>query len=93
MFAIFEEADALDEGDRRGQYGPILDSFEDIASIWNGVLRRKLEKDIEGSDVAKCMIGLKLYRESFSHSRDNLIDICGYTKCLGVLMNEVEVGE
>ena len=75
MKSILKEAQEIIAGPRRKAYGPVEQSFERIALIWSGVYR----KPITAKQVALMMIGLKLYRESNSHHRDNLVDILGYT--------------
>lgn len=80
---IEEEASKLIAGIKRDEYGPIVDSFKNIAKIWSGIL----DTPVSDIEVALCMIGLKIYRESRKHKRDNLVDIIGYTKCLKELRN------
>lgn len=65
-------------GERNADYGTPLDNHERIAAIWSAVLGTRITAD----QVALCMIGLKLARESHKHKRDNLVDICGYVQCL-----------
>jgi len=78
---LFEEALTLVQGPKRDAYGPIYDSFSNIALVWSVILKR----DISASDVAKCMIGMKLVREANKHQHDNLVDLCGYTWLLNEL--------
>lgn len=86
MYSILEEADKIIEGEKRDEYGSTQESFNAIANIWNGILRTgKSGITITPQDVALMMIGLKLYREGYKHKIDNLVDIVGYTKCLGHL--------
>jgi hypothetical protein len=75
---ITEEAEQIISGDRRAAYGSVEDSFNQAATIWSGILNTP----ITSKQVALCMIGLKLQRESFSHKRDNLVDVIGYTLLL-----------
>jgi hypothetical protein len=79
--SVAQEADHVINGPRRQAYGPVEDSFNRIASIWSGVLGIT----ITGEQVSLCMIGLKLYRESNAHQRDNLVDLVGYTLLLDKL--------
>jgi hypothetical protein len=51
-----------------------------IASLMTG-------KDISTSDMYKCMVALKLSRESYNHKEDNLLDAVAY---LGSLNNYLE---
>ena len=82
---IFAEADSLVKGDRRQAYGSVAESFLNIAAIWSVVLKRT----ITAQEVAKCMIGMKLVREANKHGKDNLVDLCGYSK----LLQELEEGD
>ena len=84
---IAEEADKIINGDRRASYGPVNASFEQTAKIWSGILGT----DITPQEVALCMIGLKLQRESFAHKRDNLVDLIGYTLLLEKLEDETQI--
>lgn len=61
--------------DREELYGDPTKNFEDIAKIWSIVLG----KEVTPGQVAMCMIGTKLARESHSRNYDNLVDIVGYT--------------
>lgn len=77
---ILEEAKELVYGDREKAYGhPIID-FTATAHIWTGLLLNKLDtgKAISAKDVALCMAGLKLSRESRNPRRDNRVDAIGY---------------
>ncbi len=75
---IFQEAERIVGGERRQDYGDVRESFTRIAKAWSAVL----PCDVTAEQVALCMIGLKLVRESNAHKRDNLVDICGYTLCI-----------
>lgn len=81
---IFDEAKRLVTGPRREAYGPVEQSFKEIAAMWGVILRR----EVTCSEVALCMIALKLQREAHSHHRDNLVDICGYTNLLNELSDQ-----
>ena len=79
---ILEEAQQIIDGPRRDSYGPVDLSFAQIAAIWTIILGHQ----VTPQQVALCMIGLKLQREGNAHSRDNLIDIAGYTLLLEKLI-------
>ena len=79
---IFEEANRIVGGDRRQDYGGVRGSFDKIAMVWAAVLG----VDVAGEQVALCMIGLKLVRESHVHKRDNRVDIAGYVLCLDQML-------
>lgn len=74
---ILTEANAA-VNDRHTAYDVPERNFGRIAQVWSVILG----KIITAEDVALCMIGLKLCRELYSHKRDNLTDIIGYTVCL-----------
>lgn len=70
---VEQGVDVVEE--RMQQYGPPLDNFRDIAIMWSVMLGI----GISPVDVVHCMIALKMCREKYKHSDDNLIDIAGYT--------------
>jgi hypothetical protein len=72
--SILREAEGLICNDRRESYGKAEESFERVAAVWSAILKQP----VTGHQVALCMIGLKLCRESNKHGRDNLVDIAGY---------------
>lgn len=86
--AIFNEALNVVYGHRREAYGPPEDNFARIGKAWESIL----EIEITPKQVALMMIMLKVVREDYSHSRDNLVDIGGYLLCLEGLI-EREKGE
>lgn len=71
---ILEEAAAVITGPRREAYGDAKESFARIAAVWISILKHP----VSGREVALCMAGLKLCRESNAHHRDNLVDAAGY---------------
>lgn len=87
---ILNEADNIVNNNTRG-YGDVIDSFSAIAEITNGILNT-CEKTamqcgiLKPSIIAKVMISIKLHRESVSHKRDNLTDLCGYSE----ILNKIE---
>lgn len=78
------EADRLVSGDRGSSYGHPLDDFAKTAAIWATILGREVTEE----QVALCMIGVKISRELNKEKRDNKVDICGYTKCLDMVIEE-----
>ena len=68
----------LVHGERQEEYGPPEESFLNIAKVWSGILKTDVSKE----QVALCMLGLKLVRESNLHKQDNLDDIDGYNEIL-----------
>jgi hypothetical protein len=89
---ILEEAAEITSTDRRQAYGHPSDNFSRIADVWNVVLADKLVEDavLDAVDIGRCMIGLKLARESFAHRRDNLVDIAGYARTLAIVEGDEE---
>ena len=75
---VFEEAERIVGGERRQDYGGVRGSFDKIALTWSAIL----DTAVTGEQVALCMIGLKLVRESHAHKRDNVVDIAGYARCI-----------
>lgn len=70
--------------DERGEvYGHPLPNHERIARFFNAVLADKLKEPVTATEVAMCMIGLKLARlvETPDHE-DSIKDIAGYAACL-----------
>jgi hypothetical protein len=65
-------------GERQEEYGPPEESFLNIAKVWSA----SSEADVSKEQVALCMLGLKLVRESNLHKQDNLDDIDGYNEIL-----------
>lgn len=74
MRTITQEAEDIVKGQRAKSYGDSSQSLINIASVWSVILKTKITPE----QVAMCMIGLKLVRESVQHKRDNLVDMVGY---------------
>jgi len=85
MTDILTEA-RLVVGERREAYDDCRRNFERIARMWSVVLGM----DVTAEQVALCMIAMKVARETFKHSRDNIVDIAGYADCLGRLHEDTE---
>jgi len=79
---VCEEACSLMCGERQKDYGPPAEDWGRAAKMISGLLAKKLKADLTASDVGKLMVCIKLSRESNKHTRDNLVDVCGYA--LGV---------
>jgi hypothetical protein len=60
--------------EKERDYGPFEEGMQKAASIASLMCN----KEITTSDMYKCMIALKLSRESYSHKEDNLLDACAY---------------
>ena len=68
------------------------DSYDDpyrnhvrIAKLWSVVLGTA----VTPQQVALCMLQLKVAREMYKHSHDNVVDMAGYINCLDVI-NQAE---
>ena len=71
------------------------DSYDDpyrnhvrIAKLWSVVLGTA----VTPQQVALCMLQLKVAREMYKHSHDNVVDMAGYVNCLD-LINKAEKPE
>jgi hypothetical protein len=73
--SILAEAFQIINGPRRDAYGPARESFDRIAAMWSVLLKTT----VTAAQVGQCMVAFKLAREANKHSRDNLVDIVGYT--------------
>ncbi len=72
---VLETANSLVAGDREQTYGDAAESFERIATFWSAIIG----VDVTPTDVARCMIALKLSRlQGNDEHRDSWVDIAGY---------------
>lgn len=72
------DAIAAVTGPRQRDYAHPKVNFQRIANLWSIILN----VDITPEQVALCMITMKVAREMNRHTRDNLVDIIGYTLTL-----------
>ena len=65
--SILEEAQALVSGDRRADYGGIIEGMRTTADLWNAYLRNRPQgfEEISERDVAILMILMKVSRLPF----------------------------
>lgn len=82
--SVTAEADRIVSGERGSSYGHPLDDFSKTAALWSIILGI----DVTEEQVAKCMGQVKVSREMNMHKRDNLVDECGYVKCLDMVIEE-----
>lgn len=68
--------------EKERMYGPFEESMYKAAKI----ATLMTSKEITTEDMYKCMVSLKLSRESYSHKEDNLLDAVAY---LGSLNNYI----
>lgn len=73
---LFDEAEALVNGDRQEEYGPPAENLANIAASWTAILKAP----ITAQQVCLCMASLKLVRAGSATSRDSLVDACGYLR-------------
>ncbi len=82
--SVCAEADRLVSGDRGSSYGHPLDDFSKTAAFWSPILGVQVTPE----QVALCMIQVKQSRELNRPKRDNMVDTCGYAKCLDMVYAE-----
>ena len=81
---ILLKAHDLVNGDRQAAYGSPKESFAVTAKLWTEYMGREFKP----KDVAMFLALVKIARESYSHSRENLIDACGYLAIAADLADE-----
>ena len=84
---ILEEAQRITSGDRQRDYDHPLPNHARIARLWNAYLeiRPQPGAEISPEDVAFMMIMLKMARDAYAPKRDNLVDVCGYARCIAII--------
>lgn len=102
--SILMEAESIINGERRKDYGPVTESFQQLADFWTTYIERHVRKRIESSDlgevlpgfvkltpqdVANLMILMKVSRAQNGFHRDSYVDIAGYAGCA----EKIEHGE
>lgn len=80
---ILRTAGDLIGGDRHATYGDAKTSHSRIAALWSAYLGIELS----ASDIAACMVLMKVSRTKGAKHSDNWVDICGYA-ALGGEMEE-----
>ncbi len=86
MKNILKEADEIVNNrkeEKERQYGPFEEGMQKAATLASILC----EKNITAIDMYKCMIALKLSRESYNHKEDNLLDACAYIGSLNNFYN------
>ena len=79
---VLEEAADITTNDRQRYYGHPKYNHGNTADMWSAYLNRKygFEGPLDARDVCMMMVLLKVSRDANSPKRDNLVDICGYTR-------------
>jgi len=81
---ILEEANKITHKDRQKAYGKPSENFKQIAQIYEKITGRY----ISPRDIVIIMICTKLSRESFTHKRDNMVDLAGYSWVLNEVIED-----
>ena len=71
-------------GPRQRDYAHPSVNFQRIANLWSVIL----DVDITAEQVALCMIQVKIAREINRHTRDNIVDLIGYSLTLDACMED-----
>lgn len=82
MESVCAEADRLVSTDRQADYGHPADDYARTVAIF----KLLTGKELTAAEGVKFMIAVKLSREANRHKRDNLVDACGYLKCLDLII-------
>ena len=84
--AIATHAAKLVGGDRAKQHGDKMDTFENIARLWDGYLAIKFGPvaRLSATDVGHLLVLLKLARtQNGELNLDDYVDMAGYAACAG----------
>lgn len=78
---VIDEANTIIYGDREQTYGNPGKNLNAIATMWSTYLSSKYGTPVEldAHDVCMMMVQLKVCREAHKRTRDNTVDIIGYT--------------
>ena len=72
---IFQRAEKIVNVDRQKEYGDPYALHARVADMWNAYLGISM---IKPDMVAYMMVMMKMSREYYKHSDDNLVDMMGY---------------
>lgn len=75
---ILDEAARITSGDRNGDYGHPADHWERTIGMVNALFGASFET----RDWGKMMQLDKIARDQHKPKRDNLVDVCGYARCM-----------
>lgn len=96
--AICITAAQLVSGDRAATHGDKSINFQNIADIWNAILRAKVRRDghlvvldaLDALDVANMLEAFKIARRySGAFNLDDYIDAAGYAGCAGEIASKI----
>ena len=71
-------------GDRQDDYGHPLDDFTRAGKIWEAILG----VPVTAEQVALCMVGIKISRQTNTPKVDNVVDGIGYFLTLAMVQEE-----
>ena len=71
-------------GDRQHDYGHPLDDFTRAGKIWEAILGFP----VTAEQVALCMVGIKISRQTNTPKLDNVVDGIGYFLTLAMVQEE-----
>jgi len=71
-------------GDRQEDYGHPLDDFTRAGKIWEAILG----VPVTAEQVALCMVGIKISRQTNAPKVDNIVDGIGYFLTLSMVQEE-----
>jgi len=81
-YELISEDIAATIGDRNGSHGDPIENHEHIAELWSAYL----QTDVSATDVAVCMMLLKLSRYKIGgHARDHWLDTQGYAEIANMI--------
>ncbi len=83
MPGILHDAEEIVNGARKQDYGDPKESFGKIAVVASMMVGEKLHP----IDIVRVLKAVKIVRQSYNPNRDNLVDLCGYTKIEAILMD------
>jgi DNA-binding protein H-NS len=75
--------------EKERQYGPFTEGMHRASKIASGMTG----KEITTEDMFKCMVALKLSRESYNHKYDNILDAICYLAAYQQTKTEKEKNE
>ena len=81
---IAAHAANLVTGEKQDSYGHPFDDFNRAAKIWEAILG----VEVTAEQVALCMVGVKISRQTNAAKLDNIVDGIGYFLTLAMVQEE-----
>ncbi len=88
--SVCQIADEIVSGERRSTYGHPVKNFTETANILNAMGFSFQGRNLEPEDVGMMMIGVKLARQLNKNTKDNIVDLIGYAKCIDLIHQHKE---